>query len=70
LPAREQYWTTQPVADRLHVSPKTVTRWANEGRIKGLRTPGRHLRIPESEVVRLEQEMQAAVPPGHQDAQV
>jgi excisionase family DNA binding protein len=35
------------VAALLHVSPKTVSRWAKEGRLPHLRTLGGHRRYPE-----------------------
>jgi excisionase family DNA binding protein len=34
------------VADILHVSPKTVSRWAMEGRLPFLKTLGGHRRYP------------------------
>jgi excisionase family DNA binding protein len=33
------------VAVMFGVNAKTVARWANEGRIRGIRTPGGHMRI-------------------------
>jgi excisionase family DNA binding protein len=38
------------VADLLHVSPKTVSRWAKEGRLPFLKTLGGHRRYPEAEI--------------------
>lgn len=42
--------TPAEVAAIFQVHPKTVTRWANAGRINSIRTPGRHRRIWESDV--------------------
>lgn len=38
------------VAALFRVDPKTVTRWAQDGRIKSIRTPGGHRRFRESDV--------------------
>lgn len=38
------------VAALYRVDPKTVTRWANSGRIASVRTPGGHRRFRESEI--------------------
>jgi excisionase family DNA binding protein len=38
------------VADILHVSPKTVSRWAKEGKLPFLKTLGGHHRYPEAEI--------------------
>lgn len=38
------------VARILRVSPKTVTRWANQGRLVAVRTPGGHARFRRSEI--------------------
>lgn len=38
------------VAAMFRVDPKTVTRWASQGRITRVRTPGGHSRFRESEV--------------------
>jgi excisionase family DNA binding protein len=32
-------------ARRLHISPKTLARWAKDGRIPSVRTPGGHRRF-------------------------
>ena len=44
------YLRTAQVADLLHVSPKTVSRWAKEGKLPFLRTMGGHRRYPEGEM--------------------
>jgi excisionase family DNA binding protein len=38
------------VAALLSVSPKTVSRWAQEGRLPYLRTLGGHRRYPDAEI--------------------
>jgi excisionase family DNA binding protein len=38
------------VADILHVSPKTVSRWAKEGKLPFMKTLGGHRRLPEAEI--------------------
>jgi excisionase family DNA binding protein len=42
--------TPGEVAALFRVDPKTVTRWAAQGRIGSIRTPGGHRRYRESEV--------------------
>lgn len=42
--------TPGEVAAMFRVDPKTVTRWANAGRIGYIKTPGGHMRFYESEV--------------------
>jgi excisionase family DNA binding protein len=46
----EKLLTPGEVARLLRVDPKTVTRWANQGRITRVRTPGGHNRFRESEI--------------------
>jgi excisionase family DNA binding protein len=43
---REHYLRTSEVAFKLQVSPKTVARWAKEGRLPYLATLGGHRRFP------------------------
>jgi excisionase family DNA binding protein len=42
--------TPGEVAGLFRVDPKTVTRWANAGRLTSIKTPGGHRRYRESEV--------------------
>jgi excisionase family DNA binding protein len=48
-----EYLKTAEVADILHVSPKTVTRWAKDGRLPHSRTLGGHRRFPSSQIRKL-----------------
>jgi excisionase family DNA binding protein len=45
------------VADILHVSPKTVSRWAKEGKLPFLRTLGGLRRYPAAEIRQLADEL-------------
>jgi excisionase family DNA binding protein len=47
------YLRAAEVADLLHVSPKTVSRWAKEGKLPFLKTLGGHRRYPEAEIRQL-----------------
>lgn len=47
---RERWLTPGEVAVRFRVDPKTVTRWANAGKLPSIRTPGGHHRFPESKI--------------------
>jgi excisionase family DNA binding protein len=49
-PSDERYLTTGEVARILRVSPKTVARWAQEGRLPHLVTLGGHRRFPEEPI--------------------
>jgi excisionase family DNA binding protein len=49
-PTYPSYLHTGEVADILHVSPKTVSRWAKEGKLPFLKTLGGHRRYPEAEI--------------------
>lgn len=42
--------TPGEVADLFGVDPRTVTRWANAGKLRPLRTPGGHRRYRAAEV--------------------
>jgi excisionase family DNA binding protein len=48
--AYPSYLHTAEVAAILHVSPKTVSRWAKEGKLPFLKTLGGHRRYPEAEI--------------------
>jgi excisionase family DNA binding protein len=50
---RERFLRTSEVAIMLHVSPKTVSRWAKEGRLPYRSTLGGHRRYPADEIRRL-----------------
>lgn len=50
---KEKYLRTAEVATKLQVSPKTVARWAKEGRLPYLATLGGHRRFPASHIERL-----------------
>jgi excisionase family DNA binding protein len=52
------YLHTAEVADILHVSPKTVARWAKEGKLPFLKTLGGHRRYPAAEIRQLADELQ------------
>jgi excisionase family DNA binding protein len=41
---------TGEVADGLHVSPMTVSRWAKQGKLPFMKTLGGHHRYPEAEI--------------------
>jgi excisionase family DNA binding protein len=52
-PTHPSYLLAAEVADILHVSPKTVSRWAKEGKLPFLKTLGGHRRYPEAEIRKL-----------------
>jgi excisionase family DNA binding protein len=49
------YLRAAEVAEMLYVSPKTVSRWAKEGRLPFMKTLGGHRRYPEAEIRELAQ---------------
>jgi excisionase family DNA binding protein len=51
------YLKTAEVAEILHVSPKTVTRWAKDGKLPHSRTLGGHRRFPADAIDRLAREL-------------
>jgi excisionase family DNA binding protein len=59
--------TPGEIARILHVSPKTVTRWAVEGKLAAVVTPGGHRRYPVAGVLSFLGEMgfdyESATPP-------
>ena len=54
------YLRTAQVAEILYVSPKTVSRWAKEGKLPFLKTLGGHRRYPEAEIRGLAEELREA----------
>ena len=55
------YLTAAQVAERLGVSVKTVSRWANEGRLAHQRTLGGHRRYDPGQIDRLARELTVPV---------
>ena len=53
LPDAESFLHPSHVADLLHVSPKTIARWAKDGRLPDQRTLGGHRRYPEQAIRQL-----------------
>ena len=53
LPDADRLLTPAEVAAMFRVDPKTVTRWARDGRLTAVRTLGGHRRYLESEVLGL-----------------
>jgi excisionase family DNA binding protein len=51
------YLRTAQVAEILYVSPKTVSRWAKEGKLLFLKTLGGHRRYPDAEIRELATEL-------------
>jgi excisionase family DNA binding protein len=49
----EVHYPVGKVARALGVHPKTLDRWCDAGKVRCIRTPGGHRRIPASEVRRL-----------------
>ena len=52
------YLRAAEVADILHVSPKTVSRWAKDGKLPFLKTLGGHRRYPAAEIRQLADALQ------------
>jgi excisionase family DNA binding protein len=56
-PELPRYLRTTEVAAILQVSPKTVSRWATEGKLPFLKTLGGHRRYPAEEIRQLAEEL-------------
>ena len=52
-PVPEPLLTPAEVAALFHVDPRTVTRWARDGKLTSIRTLGNHRRYKEAEVLAL-----------------
>ncbi len=57
-----RYIASSDVARMMPVSPKTVSRWAKEGRLPFIRTLGGHRRYPKIEIERLAQSLASTTP--------
>jgi excisionase family DNA binding protein len=57
-PTQPTYLLSIEVAEILHVTPKTISRWAKEGKLPFLRTLGGHRRYPEAEIRALAEQLQ------------
>lgn len=56
IPEASELLTPAEVAVLFRVNPKTVTRWARNGRLTAIKTLGGHRRFRRSEVERLVEE--------------
>jgi excisionase family DNA binding protein len=63
--SRSGYMTATEVAAVLHVTPKTVSRWAKEGKLPYMRTLGGHRRYPADVIESLAKELQ--IPQGGEE---
>jgi excisionase family DNA binding protein len=59
-----KYLRTAQVAELLQVSPKTVSRWAQEGMLPHVRTLGGHRRYPDQEIRALLETLSEPFPTG------
>ncbi|HEX2575692.1 MAG TPA: BldC family transcriptional regulator [Aquihabitans sp.] len=57
----DRLMTPAEVAELFRVTPKTVTRWAEAGKLPAIRTLGGHRRFPEREVLRIRAELDVPV---------
>ena len=57
----ETLLTSGQVATLFRVTPKTVTRWAEAGKLPAIRTLGGHRRFPAREVLRVRDEMDSGL---------
>ncbi len=54
--AMEQLWTLKQLSETWGVNYQTLWRWAQDGKLKTVRLPGRQLRVKESEIRRILEE--------------
>ena len=62
LPDAEPFLHPSHLADLLHVAPKTIARWATDGRLPYLRTLGGHRGYPEPAIRQLAASLAQGVP--------
>lgn len=55
------FYTTRQAADMLGVSPPTVIKWIEQGRLRAHRTPGGHRRISKEALLNFEQNTKSMV---------
>jgi excisionase family DNA binding protein len=63
----ERWLLTWEVAHLLHMSPKTISRWAAEGKLPHTTTLGGHRRYPESQILALRDQLTQPATNPHQD---
>ena len=57
-PSGSEYLRASEAAQLLHVSPKTVSRWAKEGKIPHFVTLGGHRRFPKDAIVSIAHDLE------------
>jgi excisionase family DNA binding protein len=60
--SKSPYLLPSEVAEVLQVSPKTVTRWAKEGKLASRRTLGGHRRYARADIESLAERLQTQIP--------
>jgi excisionase family DNA binding protein len=60
--SKSSYLLPSDVAEVLQVSPKTVTRWAKEGKLASRRTLGGHRRYARADIESLAERLQEQIP--------
>jgi excisionase family DNA binding protein len=59
---KSSYLLPSEVAEVLQVSPKTVTRWAKEGKLASRRTLGGHRRYARTDIESLAEQLEEQIP--------
>jgi excisionase family DNA binding protein len=60
--SKSAYLLPSEVAEVLQVSPKTVTRWAKEGKLPSRRTLGGHRRYARADIESLVERLEEQIP--------
>ena len=60
--SKSTYLLPSEVAEVLQVSPKTVTRWAKEGKLPSRRTLGGHRRYARADIESLVERLEEQIP--------